>query len=483
MEAKKARKLLQIALSTVVAISALVFLNEFRRGRSRHRDGDDSIMGCYVFEKSIFTNPLSSSYAEGKLPYVYGFSENAFFVGDTSSGSIRKLDVEYFMDAVDVDVLALQGETFASMLPDLSKYKERIVIARVGDDFHSGYSLYRMDEETWLVEFGSIGVWSIYSLVKTDETTIADIERALALHGGEPTPAPWPANYANQMTICDVYALARKGESLTLEDFDPFVYQLTGWDFSVRRYDVVYADVVYVYEKDESLEYAYILSRRAIDPLQSMDLREGFNALSSYMNPFHSFRKLSIRQDQRLEEGRELLFEDDYFRSECRYYVDYSVGDIYVTLENDESMTVKDALLERRISIETAVANGLDNVHMVPIDNPLGGDFPYIGALNVYSFAINDEAFYPSKSFMYVVWGEDIAAYFDIDELCQFLDWYGYDEIAQKLPQAIDYTDIVPIAGRHYAASDALVEAGANVHIGWEASSHIPISFLIKASP
>jgi hypothetical protein len=178
------------------------------------------------------------------------------------------------------------------------------------------------------------------------------------------------------------------------------------------------------------------------------------------------------------EDIRELIYEYDYDR--CRYYLNTTRAEsIYIIFSGSgERMPLKQALEERRITIEDAVANGLYNVIMVPIVNPLGGEFVVLHHL--YTFSLNGEAFYPSKSFMYVAWDDAFAVYYDIDELSQILDWYGYDTKADLLRRVIDSSEIVSIACGNYVRDAVLSEAGIESAVGWALNSHTPVTFNIK---
>jgi hypothetical protein len=113
---------------------------------------------------------------------------------------------------------------------------------------------------------------------------------------------------------------------------------------------------------------------------------------------------------------------------------------------------------------------------MVPTDNPLGGEFTVLH--HMYTFELNGEAFYPSKSFMYV--SENIQVYYDIDELALFLEWYGYDADAEKLRQAVNSSDIITIARGNYVRDEVLAEVGFESEVGWVYSSHTPVWFSTK---
>jgi hypothetical protein len=87
--------------------------------------------------------------------------------------------------------------------------------------------------------------------------------------------------------------------------------------------------------------------------------------------------------------------------------------------------------------------------------------------------------FYPSKSFMYLVAEDGFTVYYDIDELAQFLEWYGYEAAAERLRQAIDPAGIVAIAGGNYVKDALLAKVGIASDIGWAYSSHTPVHFTV----
>ena len=465
---------------SVIAICAAIAATGPAISAAASNYTDDDIFGCYVFDRNIYTNPLSSFMALGGLPYVYGFDEDMFIIADAEGGGIRLFSVEYYRTPVDEDEFssktdALTGAFFS--LPGLTRYKERYLLAVMSDGISPSYGLYRMDSEYWLVELGIGGVWSIYRLVKTEATTLADLGRAVDYYAANPPIELLSGNYEKQITLKDVYSLARKGDALELHDFEPFYYHLYGPDFKARRYDTTSAETIFVDVKNGMLESALLWSRRTVDLSQVIDLREGFESVAEYLDPLGSLMDITIERGPDLDSGRELLFEDDYFMSECRYYINYSVDETFVVFNRNERMTVKEALAERRITIEDAAANGLYNVFMVPIDNPLGGEFCSLH--HRYAFSLNGEAFYPPASFMYIV--EEGAAthiYYNIDDLIQFLDWYGYGNDAEKLSHAIDPGDLIYIARGNYVSDDTLAGAGIESDVGWWLSSHTPVEFV-----
>jgi len=477
-------QILSLAVCVAVAVTGAVIALTASKNTD---DLDEDITGCYVFEKNIFTNPLSSSIAFGEMPYVYGFSENEFIFANTGGGAIRTYTVEYCKIPVSADVFTSEeafpfGSLFSQL--DLSGFKERYLLAVMTDEYGSTLELYRIDNEIWLVDFAGIGIWTIYRLVRTEATTLADLERARqhyadnpqveSRHGMYENP---PRYYENQITLTDIFALARKGKALTLNDFEPFFYWLSGPDFTERLYEVAGADVLFVRAKSDTLESALLWSRRTVDMSQATDLREGFEAVAEYLNPLNALMNYTIVDAHGGEDGRELIYDYDY--DQCRYYLSPRRADsIYVIFHDGESMLLKQALEARRISIEDAVASGLSNVFMVPADNPLGGEFAVLH--HWYTFSLNGEAFYPSKSFMYAVWDNAMSVYYDIDELIRFFEWYGYGVEAIELRQSVSQVDTVAIASGNYVLDTVLAEVGIDSDVGWELSSHTPVRFIIR---
>jgi hypothetical protein len=310
------------------------------------------------------------------------------------------------------------------------------------------------------------------------------MERVLEYHQNNPDTffTPPIGNLENQMTLKDVYTLARMGESLTLDDFDQFPYQLTGQDFTVRRYEVIGADTVFVAVSDDgSLATAELWSRRTLDMSNTVDLRDGFAAIAEYLNPLKLLIDISVDDSYGYygEAEMDMFFEDDYFRSESRYYLNTSRSDsIFVVFDYGERLPIKQALAERRVTVENLVAAGLSDVRMIPIDNPLGGEFVILHHL--YTFSLNGEAFYPSKSFMYVVSDSGFAVYYDIDELGLIMNWYGFESEAEGLSQAVDPEDIITIAAGNYVSDWVLADAGVISGVGWAFSSHTPVEFVVK---
>ncbi|MCL2788894.1 MAG: hypothetical protein FWD59_10475, partial [Micrococcales bacterium] len=116
-------------------------------------------------------------------------------------------------------------------------------------------------------------------------------------------------------------------------------------------------------------------------------------------------------------------------------------------------------------------------LYMVPIDNPLGGEFPMLS--NSYAFQLNGEPLFPSSSFVYLSSDGRVPRY-DVDELSRLLAWYGHDTAAQALLAALNPADVSDIVGKRYLKTATLaalgIETGINVSIG----SHTSVAFTIK---
>jgi hypothetical protein len=231
----------------------------------------DDIYGCYVFDANLYTHPLSSYMAFGGTPFVYGFDRGEAIFADIGSGDAQRYAVDYYNKPVGADEFTSKHDGPLSTIftpPGLTGYIDRYLLAVISDTGGVKFGLYRMDNEMWLVEFRSLGVWTIYRIRSTEETTLDDLRRVFEFNESHRLSAlvlP-DGTYANQITLKDVFTLARKGDKLNLSDFEPFHYQLAGRDFSVRRYDVIGADTIFVtVSGDGTLAAAELWSRRTVD--------------------------------------------------------------------------------------------------------------------------------------------------------------------------------------------------------------------------
>ena len=298
---------------------------------------------------------------------------------------------------------------------------------------------------------------------------------------------PLPVYFENQMRLRDIYALARIGSALTIEDFEPFDYMLTGDKFTVRLYEIVGADSLYVTTaEDGSLEKATLVSRRAANRESVVDLREGFGAVAKFMDPLYDHRDITIEYGPGAKQDGEpeLFYDDEYFGTRCRFYLNARPDKIYVVLDNGDRMTITRALEESRVNVEMLVAAGLESVRMIPKVNPLGAlDGEFTVAQHKHRFTLNGEPFYPSISFMYVASGNGPAPYWDIDELVDILDAYGCDSAIDALRRTIGRDDVIKIARGTYISGAMLEAAGVSVDVGWNVSAYTPVQIITENAP
>jgi hypothetical protein len=224
---------------------------------------------------------------------------------------------------------------------------------------------------------------------------------------------------------------------------------------------------------NSAINYAR-LSKQGYNPFDeslTVDIHDGAQAVATYLDPLHSLEKLKIEDPHSGVGERELIYEFDGYR----YLLSTKRADqVFITFENGDRLPLKQALEERRTVVEDLVANGLFNVFMEPIENPMGGYFTILHHLHKFSF--DSDAFYPSSSFMYVKM-DDLTAYFDIEELANILKLQGRDDLAGRLFSIVNKNNLPVIAGKAYMKDSEFTEAGITVEIGWAYSSHTPVSF------
>ena len=428
----------------------------------------DDITGCYAFDTCLFMNPLSSfSARKESMPVVYGLDADTLIIADSRTGNIDCYPAQYVKTPVAEGELAPEEGLSMESFPDLSRYRQRWLRAVFNDSTGRQMGLYQMDGEIWLATVSNGRLWSIYRLQRTDKTTLSDLKRALTIHespeGGQ------------QMTLQDVYDLARKGQALSAEDLKPFDGKAVGSGFWIVRYDIQGGCVLLVHSDapDSPLNYTR-LSKQGYDPFNSegtVDIREGPQALSAYLDPLHSLVDIKIEDPKIGPEGQELLYEAYGYRYSLR---SIRANKIFVTFASGERMPIKQALEERRLTVEDAVAKGLSGVVMEPTDGPISGYFPLLHHALTFDFDGMD--FTPSSSFLFVAY-EQVATYFDLAELADTLEYQDKQELANRLRQLPGTAQLADIAGKRYIDGAGLAQAGITVDIGWALSSHTPVQF------
>jgi hypothetical protein len=435
------------------------------------KSSSSNILGCYEFDECLYMNPLSSFLpVKGFMPYVYGLGEDTMIIANTKTGDVQRLTAQYENSTVAGDEFSSKSSFPSFSTPDVSQYKERRLRAVLTGEGGQQYNLYQMDGEIWLVMLSGREneIWSIYRLQPTDQFTFSELEKALEIHYNE-------TNDKKQMNLRDVYEFAKKGKNLTQSDFEAFSSKAAGSGFTILRYDIEGGCVLIVHADtpDSAINYAH-LSKQGYDPFDetlTVDIRDGAQAVAAYLDPLHSLAKLKLEDPHSGIGERELIYEFDGYR----YFLNTRRADqVYINFENGDRLPLKQALEERRTVVEDLVANGLFNVYMEPVENPTGGYFTILH--HPHKFSFNNEAFYPSASFMYVD-TDDLSAYFDIAELAVILELQGRDEVAERLRTIKNSSNLSIIADKTYIKNSGFAEAGIAVDIGWAYSSHTPVRF------
>ena len=446
---------------------------------ANYRKSEVEISGCYKFLKLIYINPLSSMIPNESSTLVYGFSEDKLIIGDTETGIIALYGLEYYKTQIKgkeaFDQLKLSEISIATV-PDLNSYKACYLYAVASDALGiEQFGLYLMDNEIWLVEIRSSYVWSIIRLDKTTTTSFSDLQSALSHYQINPFARKDDGSWENQMTIHDVYTLARIGKELNVADFAGFPYHLCGSDFKVRCYPVDSGALLYLYGADKSPDYALLKSPKAVSNNQTVDLKEGLAAVAFYLNPLASFLDITIKDPQGGDIEPEFLFTDTY--DQTKYFLDSKRADqVIVVLSDGEEMPIKQALKERWITIEDAVAHGLNGVIIEPYYNKIGGRFLMIN--QEFEFWLNNEIFYPSKTFICTVKQQGkIFNYIDSQELLQVMSNYGYKDKVEQISYQWRTLLATQILNRQFVDKAELAKRGIKLEITWSENKKTLVQF------
>ncbi len=466
------RRLFFCAIAVLLVLFAYPLIKGIKFCQTEQK-ADEDIFGCYEFSDCIYMNPLSSFMAvKGSMPYVFGIDKNGLTIANTENGDVEHWNVKYEKTTVAKNEFTSKTKFGSFLLSDLSQYEERWLRA-ASNDSGLQYNVYQMDGEIWLAKLKGDELWSIYRLKETNKASLVDLERVLKENS-------ITSKKVKRMTLIDVYALARKGDGLKWDDFEPFTGKAVGSGFWIMRYDIVRSGcALFVHSDTPDGELNYTrLSKQGYDTLDealTVDIRDGAGAVAEYLNPLHSLMKLKIEDPHGGVDSRELIYEYDGYR----YYLNTTRADkVFITFENGDRLPIKQALEDRRVIVEELVANGLSNIYMEPVENPMGGNFPILHHL--YTFAFDNEAFYPSASFMYLVNDNSFKVYFDKTEFADILEMQGRGELADKL-RRYNNTNYLPVVnGKTYISDTGLSELGITVDIGWAYSSHTPVKFIIK---
>ncbi len=173
----------------------------------------------------------------------------------------------------------------------------------------------------------------------------------------------------------------------------------------------------------------------------------------------------------------EVIYEDGNYK--------YSLSSIrsdkiMVIFEDGKRLSLKEAIIQKKISIEDLILNGLQ-VMMEPKNNPMGGYFNIPSHL--HRFYIEETAIYPSNTFMYTAANNGYNSYFAFDELISHIEACGYQAEAKQIREQRPFSsERYVVEGIEYIRDIALESFGMNIKIGWEFSSHMPVRFSFSDS-
>jgi hypothetical protein len=178
-------------------------------------------------------------------------------------------------------------------------------------------------------------------------------------------------------------------------------------------------------------------------------------------------------------EAQELIYEDTHYKYSLPS--NFRSGNTILTFEDGQRILLKDALPQRKISIEDLILNDLP-VIVEPQDNPMGGDFNYYP---LGEWSLNEYSLFPSNRFMYIVIDPDsdfgLTAYFAFDELIELIEMCGYKEQADKIREAYSvWSYRYIIEGIEYVKDSHLETLGIKAGIAWyvnRASAPVKFSF------
>lgn len=132
------------------------------------------LYGNYAFEQQIYMNPLSSFLAFDDYQEYYMLTDNSLIVRYIN-GSQQEYSIAQKKTIVDKQTFKEKFFMENVFVPDISSYQECYQLTEDTDS--SGYRIYQMDDELWLVRMhtGDAAniqkrdyIWSIYKIAKFD---------------------------------------------------------------------------------------------------------------------------------------------------------------------------------------------------------------------------------------------------------------------------------------------------------------------------
>ncbi|MDD5190448.1 MAG: hypothetical protein PHE50_05335 [Dehalococcoidales bacterium] len=123
---------------------------------------NDSIVGHYVFEQTIYKNSASSYFATKDNADEYIITDNSLIVIHTD-GTRTQIPADFHKSKIEIEQYTALFKPPIGV-PDISMFKERYQYS-----INDQYRLYVMDDTVWIAQCPSEIMWSIYRVVKIQD--------------------------------------------------------------------------------------------------------------------------------------------------------------------------------------------------------------------------------------------------------------------------------------------------------------------------
>lgn len=158
---KKPKKQIAVIASMLCIIAVATCAANPRE--SAGASGTAELYGNYLFEATVYMNPLSSFYPFDDYVEYYTFTKDTLVITD-KNGSQKSIPVQYNMAAVDTEKFKAAFDMDVGV-PDITKYSERYQYT-LNKTSSTTYCIYLMDSEIWLARINNGSMWSIYKLAR-----------------------------------------------------------------------------------------------------------------------------------------------------------------------------------------------------------------------------------------------------------------------------------------------------------------------------
>lgn len=134
------------------------------------------LSGLYVFDKNLYTTPMSSSFPPSKGSLLYfEIAADSLRVIDKEQGTTKEYTAVYEKKAVDENTFAVPFSDMA-VPPDISQYKNsyQYAVFSSGDSWE--YRLYIIDNEVWIASFSGRDswLWSLYKITRSEDISAVE---------------------------------------------------------------------------------------------------------------------------------------------------------------------------------------------------------------------------------------------------------------------------------------------------------------------